>query len=118
MRHLAEAGDPRPEQTVRQNPVDGGLNELVHRGWLVVGPSAAVLYRSIDARHPTILLDEADRFFEKRAEDMADVLQLINAGHVNGAVVPRVVGAGMALKDFPASVPWPSPGSVPPGPTP
>jgi hypothetical protein len=78
------------------------IKELAFNGWHVVGPSAAVVYRSIEVRHPTIILDEADRLFEHRQEDVADLLQLLNAGHARGSVVPRVVGPRHELHDFDA----------------
>lgn len=79
------------------------LNELVKDGWLVIGPSAPVLFRNIEKKQPTVLLDEADRLFERRKEDTADVLQFLNTGHSKGASVPRMVTVGkqMDVHDFP-----------------
>jgi hypothetical protein len=80
------------------------IKELVSNGWHVVGPSAPVLFRSIEKNQPTILLDEADRLFERRAEDMGDVLQLLNTGHARGSTVPRMVpiAGKWEVQDFPA----------------
>jgi hypothetical protein len=77
------------------------MAQLCRESWSVIGPSEAVMYRKIERDHPTILLDEADRLFEKRAEDVAGIVQVVNAGHSRGAVVPRVVGTGnLKLQDF------------------
>lgn len=82
--------------------------QLVAKGWgPVVGPSAAALYRKIEADRPTILLDEVDRLFEKRAEDNAAIIEVLNGGHTNGSTVPRVVGMGtkQSVRDFPVYAP-------------
>jgi hypothetical protein len=83
------------------------LSELVRDGWMTVGPSAPALYRKIEAAHPTILLDEVDRLFSKRTEDTAPILEVLNAGHTNGATVPRVIGIGtkQTVHDFPVYSP-------------
>lgn len=78
------------------------INQLVSKGWHVVGPSAPVLFRSIEKNQPTILLDEADRFFERRAEETAEILQLLNTGHARGSSVPRIVGQKFDVHNFPA----------------
>lgn len=107
--HLVEHFDVTPRLAIRAPSKQSGktrlmevLREIVARGWHITGPSAAVLYRKIAKQQPTILLDEADRLFGKREEDTADVLQVINAGHAQGSMVPRVVGAKHDLVDFPA----------------
>jgi hypothetical protein len=83
------------------------LHELVADGWPVINPSAAVFYRAIEAKHPTILLDEADRLFGRRAEEQSDIVAVIDAGNLRGATVPRVVGIGtkMQVHDFDAYSP-------------
>lgn len=112
--HVADRIDLTPRLAVRAPTRQSGktrllevLTELVADGWYVVNPSAAVLYRAIDAKHPTILLDEADRLFERKAEDQADIVSVINAGNVRGATVPRIVGQGtkMQVHDFAAYAP-------------
>lgn len=79
------------------------VRPVVKDGWHVEGPSAATLYRNIEKKQPTILFDEADRYFEKRAEEKADVVQVLNAGYRRGVSVPRVVGTGtkQEVMDFP-----------------
>lgn len=107
--YLLDGFDVSPRLAIRAPSKQSGktrlmevARELVKSGWHVVGPSAAVLFRSIEQQHPSILLDEADRFFERRAEDSADVLQLLNAGHARGSTVPRVeqVSGKWTVKNF------------------
>jgi hypothetical protein len=107
--HLLENFDVTPRLAIRAPSKQAGktrlmqiINTLVPNGWLIVGPTAAVLFRKIEADRPTILLDEADRLFERRAEDTAEILQVLNTGHAAGSIVPRVVGAKFELRDFPA----------------
>ena len=47
------------------------LATLVRRGWHAVNPSVAVLYRKIDRRPPTLLLDEMDNYPRRGATGRA-----------------------------------------------
>jgi hypothetical protein len=79
------------------------LAQVCKDAHLIVGPSEAVIYRMIAAGPPTILLDEADRLFEKRAEDVAGIVQMLNTGHARGTTVPRVLNPHTnALRFWPA----------------
>ncbi len=53
--------------------------------------TTAALFRLIDARQPTVLLDEADAIFNPRAHNFEELRGLLNAGYRRGATVPRVV---------------------------
>lgn len=77
------------------------LAHLTKGGWYITSPSEAVLFRKIERDQPTVLLDEVDRLFEKRAEDTAGIVGILNAGHARGAFVPRCVGPKQELRDFP-----------------
>jgi hypothetical protein len=107
--HILDLFDTSPRLAIRAPSKQSGktrlmevLKELVKDGWHVVGPSAAVLFRKIERDQPTILLDETDRLFEQRAENTADILQVLNTGHGRGTKVPRVVGPKHELQDFEA----------------
>jgi hypothetical protein len=82
------------------------LELLVRRPWYIVRPSEAVLFRTIEKKCPTILLDEYDTVFG-RSNDYEGVRSVLNAGHRPGASVPRVVGEGkkMDVRDFPVYCP-------------
>lgn len=77
------------------------LELLVARPWMAVLPSEAVVYRSVDSRMPTLLLDEVDTIFNPRTADRHEGLRaLINAGHRRGAKVPRCVGPTSKIVEF------------------
>lgn len=59
----------------------------------MAGASLAALFRIIDERHPTLLLDEADTIFNKRGSDASeDIRGLLNTGYRRGVPFLRVVG--------------------------
>jgi hypothetical protein len=69
----------------------------------MAGASLAALFRIIDQRHPTLLLDEADTIFNKRTNDSTeDIRGLLNNGYRRGTPFYRVVGEGtkMHVEDF------------------
>ena len=79
------------------------LELLVARPWRTVLPSEAVVYRKIEAEHPTLMLDEADAIFGKATGANHEGLRaLLNAGNRAGTKVPRMIGASteMTVKDF------------------
>jgi uncharacterized protein DUF3631 len=74
------------------------LELIVWRAWRVILPSDAVVYRYIEQRQPTLLLDEADAIFSRKAGEFEGLRALLNAGNRKGTVVPRVVGQGSKMK--------------------
>ena len=64
----------------------------------MAGASLAALFRIIEERHPTLLLDEADTIFNKRASDATeDIRGLLNNGYRRGVPFFRVVGDGKKM---------------------
>ncbi len=64
-----------------------------------VNISAAALFRIVDDKRPTLLLDEADSYLGPMvAKQHEDLRGLINAGHRRGATVYRGEVAGKAVK--------------------
>lgn len=63
--------------------------------------TTAALFRSIEAAHPTVLLDEADRFLKQNEE----LVGVINAGHTRDGQVIRTVGDGHDVRAFSAWCP-------------
>lgn len=64
----------------------------------MAGASLAALFRIIDERHPTLLLDEADTIFGKRTGDATEHLRgLLNNGYRRGVPYYRVVGEGKKM---------------------
>lgn len=77
------------------------LEGLVPRAWRLVRPSEAVLFRKIARDRPTLLLDEVDTIFGKKADQGTEGLRaVLNAGNRRGAVVSRCQGSTQTLVDF------------------
>jgi Protein of unknown function (DUF3631) len=62
------------------------LELVCHRGWYVISPSSAVLYRKLDRDGSTLLLDEMDLF---PLDERQEALAVLNAGYKRGAKVDR-----------------------------
>ena len=78
-----------PEKRCGKSTLLKLLGALVRRPLEATNITAAVLFRSIEAHRPTLLVDEADTFLRDR-DDLRGVL---NAGHDRqSAKVPRCVG--------------------------
>jgi len=75
---------------------------LVHRPMLVADMSAAVLFRAIDERRPTLLFDEVDVVFGGKSERADELRGLLNAGYKRGGIAMRVEMRGKegVLRDF------------------
>ncbi len=79
---------------------------LVRSPILAASITEAALFRVIDSRSPTVLIDEADAIFGKRAESVEGLRAVINAGHRRGAKVYRMAGSrGDKLQEFNAFAP-------------
>lgn len=78
------------------------LSCLTARPWRAIVPSDAVLFRKIDRDRPTLLLDEADTIFGRKAGEYEGLRAILNAGNRRGTSVPRVVPEGktMTLVEF------------------
>jgi hypothetical protein len=84
------------------SPVPGcaKTDKLVFLSWLVrdgvveADPTAATLYREIEARHPTLLLDEMDK------AHWPSIQKIINSGFRRGVTVPRCVGEEYEVARF------------------
>jgi Protein of unknown function (DUF3631) len=77
------------------------LELIVPRPWPAVTPSEAVVYRTVHARMPTLLLDEVDAIFAPKTADRHEGLRaILNAGHRRGATVPRCIGVSSKPQDF------------------
>jgi hypothetical protein len=61
---------------------------LVNNPISIVNPSPASLFTLIEQEHPTLLLDEIDRTFNKK--DTSELTSIINSGFRHGAKVRRV----------------------------
>ena len=78
------------------------LELLVAKPWLTGSVSAAVLYRTIDDLHPTLLLDESDATFNGNQEFGEALRGVLNSGHRRGGKASRCERAGQNFvrRDF------------------
>jgi hypothetical protein len=66
------------------------VRPLVRSGDIWATPSEATVFRDMAANHPVILFDEMDKYLYRNS----GILAVLNAGHMAGVTVPRVVGEG------------------------
>ena len=109
--HTVEAFDSTPRLALLSPEPGSGktrclelLDLLVPASMHVLSASPAAIFRSIgnDPR-PTLLFDEVDAIFGRhgKSDDNEDLRGLLNAGHRNGATIPRCVGPQHAVGLFP-----------------
>lgn len=100
--HVAFAFDSTPRLAVLSREPGSGksrvLEVLQHTcpaAFHADDATPAVLWRTIDAGFPTILLDECDNIFGRNGSDSAhrQLRAIINAGHHRNGSVPRTIGA-------------------------
>jgi hypothetical protein len=71
-----------PEKRCGKSRLLDVIEATCHKPLITVNISAAALVRSIGAKPPTLLVDEADTIFGKKAADQNEDLRgIINAGH-------------------------------------
>ena len=87
-----------PEKRSGKSRLMEVMAQLVRQAVPMAGASLAALFRIIDDRHPTLLLDEADTIFNKKGSDSTeDVRGLLNNGYRRGVPFFRVVGDGKKM---------------------
>jgi hypothetical protein len=70
------------------------INSLVSKPLKAAGVTEAALFRVIEQRAPTLLIDEVDTIFGKAAANHEDLRRLLNAGFERGTPMLRTVGEG------------------------
>ena len=73
------------------------LELLARDAYHVVNTSVPALFRLIDERQATLLLDEVDAVFKTKGETSEALRGIINAGHRRGAEVHRMTGPKMTV---------------------
>lgn len=76
------------------------LNAVVSNPRMTGGMSAAALLRTVDAEHPTMLLDEVDTAFAGDKEFSEALRGILNGGFQRGGNYCKCVGKGHELKCF------------------
>jgi hypothetical protein len=91
------------------------LSMLCSMGLYWVSPRPSPLFRTVDALHPSLFMDETELMND---DDQAEIVNLINAGYQKGALVPRTnTDNGMAVEMFDAYCPKGLASTKPPSPT-
>jgi hypothetical protein len=77
------------------------LELLVCRPWRGTAPSEAAVFRFLDSRRPTLLLDEQESLSRRNVSERdSAILAILNAGYKQGQTVPRCVGGENELQFF------------------
>jgi hypothetical protein len=107
--HVFNAGDYTPYLAITSAEKRSGktrllevLKSLTAHPWLTGRVSPAVLYRKIDAEHPTLLLDESDAAFNGEREYAEALRGVLNTGFQRSGTASCCVGKGaeMSYCDF------------------
>jgi len=90
-----------PEKRCGKSRLLDCLELLCDTPWPVIAPTPATLFRYIESKRPTALIDEVDTIFVRGSDGGKEALRgILNAGfHVNGRV-PRCVGENHEIKNF------------------
>jgi hypothetical protein len=87
-----------PEKRSGKTRLEECLSQVVRDPLRSAGASLAALFRVIQERHPTLLLDEVDTIFNKRRDPGSeDIRGLLNNGYRRGVPFLRVVGEGKKM---------------------
>jgi hypothetical protein len=87
-----------PEKRSGKTRFEECLSLLVREPLRSAGASLAALFRVIQEKHPTLLLDEVDTIFNKRRDPGSeDIRGLLNNGYRRGVPFLRVVGEGKRM---------------------
>jgi hypothetical protein len=78
----------------------GVLKTLVKAPWLTAQVSPAALFRTVEKKRPTLLLDESDPTFNGNKEYAEALRGLLNTGYERKGTTPRCVGKDHDVKDF------------------
>ena len=84
-----------PEQDAGKSYSLGVLRWMVQRPYAAVEATGAAVYRIVDRLKPTLLLDEADKLFQRNTV----LAHIINASWTNsGQKIPRVGPGGVVVE--------------------
>ena len=90
-----------PEKQCGKSRLLEVLELLAARPWPTVLPSEAVVFRMVDQRTPSMLLDETDAIFNPRMADRYEGLRaILNNGHRRRAKVSRCIGTSPDFAEF------------------
>lgn len=104
--HAIEAFDSTPRLALMSAEKQSGktralevLDLVVPRSAMRSSMSAPSLFRMIDKKQPTVLLDEVDTIFGRATETFEELRGMLNSGHRRGATVSRCTGDGGNIRE-------------------
>jgi putative DNA primase/helicase len=84
-----------PEKDAGKTTALGVLRHMIQRPYAAVEATSAAVYRIVDRLKPTLLLDEADKLFQRNTM----LAHIINASWTNGGQkIPRVGPGGVVVE--------------------
>jgi hypothetical protein len=84
-----------PEKDAGKSTALGALRHMIQRPYAAVEATGAAVYRIVDRLKPTLLLDEADKLFQRNTM----LAHIINASWTNGGQkIPRVGPGGVVVE--------------------
>ena len=107
--HMVDAFHTTPRLVLSSPEVSSGktrvlevLDLLVPEPMFSLSASPAAIFRTLDVRLITLLVDEVDAIFSRRGKEDAneDLRALLNAGYKRGARIPRCVGPKHEVHEF------------------
>jgi len=92
-----------PEKRCGKSRMLDALKPLVPNPWIAISPTDAVIYRTLEKKTPTLLLDEVDTIFTGSGKDESkeSLRALLNAGFNRSSTIPRCSGPNHDVVDFP-----------------
>jgi putative DNA primase/helicase len=85
-----------PEKGCGQTTLLDVLSSIVIRPLSTANATASVIFRVVEVRRPTLLIDEADTFLSEKEE----LRGILNSGHRQGGSVIRTVGEDFEPRSF------------------
>lgn len=89
-----------PQKQSGKTRMQETLEMLVQNPVRTSGVTEAVIFRVIDAEHPTLMLDEADAIFAGTSERTEPIRGAIDSGNREGGVILRCVPPDFHVKPF------------------
>ena len=89
-----QSPEKRSGKTLLQDCIEIMVREPLATG----GASLAAIFRAVNEWHPTLLMDEVDAIFNRKADNTEDLRGLLNSGYRRGRPYLRIVGEGKKMR--------------------
>ena len=87
-----------PEKRSGKTLLQDCLEIVVREPLATGGASLAAIFRAVNEWHPTLLMDEVDTIFSRKADNTEDLRGLLNSGYRRGRPYLRIVGEGKKMR--------------------